>query len=383
MIAAYSKRVAFWIIRNVLPVFITPKNKVIFVSEGRSGCNSRALFRYLKKQNRSYDVEIFDNSVLNNSELVKYIKKVLKLSSASIIVTTHGPVCIKRRMEINTWHSPLFKSIGVMENPSSKIKKQTSWSKVDIILSYSKLYSSLMNACIITNPYKYRITGAPRNDYLFNSNGRSNLNKIFENKLGDRKVILFLPTFRLGYSRSQGSKKLTNIFGFNLFNEQGFANFLRKNNIVFVYKLHPNEEPYFQEYVTPTNHDVFLNLDSKSLEKFQFDLYEILNGVDILITDYSGVYIDYLLLDRPIIFTPVDLDYYSKDRDFLYGPYNDWTPGPKVIQQGDLEVKVLELLENKGKEYRSSRSFIKKAMHQHFDGNSCSRSSAVINSLLQ
>ena len=166
----FSKRVFFWVIRNVLPLCVISKNKVIFVSEGRSGCNSYALFKHLEKKSLFYDVELFENATyINKDKIVQYVKKILKLSSAKVIVTTHGPVYLRGVIEINTWHSPLFKSIGVMENPSCKMKKQTSWNSVNIILSYSKLYSSLMNACVLSNPSKYRITGAPRNDYLFNS----------------------------------------------------------------------------------------------------------------------------------------------------------------------------------------------------------------------
>lgn len=378
----FSKRVFFWVIRNVLPLFVISKNKVIFVSEDKSGCNSYALFRYLEKKSLCYDIELFENATYtNNDKIVQYVKKILKLSSAKVIVTTHGSVCLRGIIEINTWHSPLFKSIGVMENPSYKMKKQTSWSSVNIILSYSKLYSSLMNACILSNPYKYRITGAPRNDYLFNSDGRVNLNRIIGNKLNNRKVILFLPTFRLGYSKEQGSKNLNNIFGFDSFNGVQFNDFLRKNNILFVYKLHPNEESYYKKYVDTMDSDVSFRLSNDLLSNHKFDLYEIINSADILITDYSGIYIDYLLLDRPIIFTPVDLDDYASSRDFLYGPYNEWTPGPKVVRQNNLEDEVLKLLGD-STYYKSHRSSIKKMMHQYFDNKSCGRVSDVINSLL-
>lgn len=47
----------------------------------------------------------------------------------------------------------------------------------------------------------------------------------------------------------------------------------------------------------------------------QMDLYEILPHTDLLITDYSSVYFDYLLLDKPIVFTPTDLGEYSKNED--------------------------------------------------------------------
>jgi CDP-glycerol glycerophosphotransferase (TagB/SpsB family) len=47
------------------------------------------------------------------------------------------------------------------------------------------------------------------------------------------------------------------------------------------------------------------------------DIYKILPSLDILITDYSIVLFDYLLLERPIIFAPFDLEeYMEKTTDF-------------------------------------------------------------------
>ena len=66
---------------------------------------------------------------------------------------------------------------------------------------------------------------------------------------------------------------------------------------------------------------------SANQDKFE-DVMELLKYVDVLITDYSSIYIDFLLLDRPIIFLPYDIDEYQQYRGFLYD-YAAVTPGPK------------------------------------------------------
>ncbi|MFB3855549.1 MAG: CDP-glycerol glycerophosphotransferase family protein [Vicinamibacterales bacterium] len=60
------------------------------------------------------------------------------------------------------------------------------------------------------------------------------------------------------------------------------------------------------------------------------DLYTFLGGVDLLLTDYSSVFFDFLLLDRPIVFMCEDLEeYQSRERQF-YFDYETTTPGRRV-----------------------------------------------------
>lgn len=64
------------------------------------------------------------------------------------------------------------------------------------------------------------------------------------------------------------------------------------------------------------------------------DTNALLKHVDVLVTDYSSIYMDFLLLDRPIIFNPVDLEEYEAQRGFLLD-YADHTPGPKTRTETD------------------------------------------------
>ena len=95
-----------------------------------------------------------------------------------------------------------------------------------------------------------------------------------------------------------------NEFGFENFNSENFNKFLEENNLFLVYKLHPNEESHLNEYKDLINSKFSFHLNNQVLLENNFDFYEVLNCADILITDYSEIFIDYLLLNRPIIFNP-------------------------------------------------------------------------------
>ncbi|PTX50140.1 CDP-glycerol glycerophosphotransferase (TagB/SpsB family) [Melghirimyces profundicolus] len=56
----------------------------------------------------------------------------------------------------------------------------------------------------------------------------------------------------------------------------------------------------------------------------------LLKYTDILVTDYSSCYTDYLLLDRPVIFYCYDLDEYLAKSNEMYHNYWEVTPGPKT-----------------------------------------------------
>lgn len=45
---------------------------------------------------------------------------------------------------------------------------------------------------------------------------------------------------------------------------------------------------------------------------------EILNAFDVMISDYSSIVFDYLLLDRPVIYLIPDYEEYRSQRGFVF-----------------------------------------------------------------
>jgi CDP-glycerol glycerophosphotransferase (TagB/SpsB family) len=104
--------------------------------------------------------------------------------------------------------------------------------------------------------------------------------------------------------------------------------------------------------------------------------------MDLLITDYSSIYFDYLLLNRPIIFTPTDLEEYRETRGFLLEPYDFWTPGPKVTSQKALQHEILKSLCDI-KYFQSERETILSIIHQYRDNKSSERLWNMIDRILE
>jgi CDP-glycerol glycerophosphotransferase (TagB/SpsB family) len=97
-----------------------------------------------------------------------------------------------------------------------------------------------------------------------------------------------------------------------------------------------------------------------------------LDEIEILITDYSGVYFDFLLLNRPIIFYPYDYGYYkNSNRGFLLN-YAKNTAGKKVYNITDLKKELLNILIGNDN-YKKERIKMKKRFFKYIDGRSSER----------
>ena len=86
------------------------------------------------------------------------------------------------------------------------------------------------------------------------------------------------------------------------------------NNIKMIVKLHPLQTADTQGM--ELSHIKFIT--QMSLQKVRHDcVYFIKKNADGLITDYSSVYFDYMLLNRPIGFAVEDMEKYKNKRGFI------------------------------------------------------------------
>ncbi len=154
--------------------------------------------------------------------------------------------------------------------------------------------------------------GVPRTDKFFDkefvSSGREKLLSIHP-EIGDRKIILYSPTFR-GASRFKANIK--DMIDFSLLKKE-----LGENYVIAV-KLHPFIKKGLK-----------VDADCKD---FVFDISKTMAiedamcASDMVISDYSSLIFEYALLTRPMIFFAYDLEEYDRERSFYYS-YKDFVPG--------------------------------------------------------
>ena len=213
-------------------------------------------------------------------------------------------------------------------------------------------------------PEQCAIVGNPRLDAIYNhfKNEEIFIEKDFENienfKKQNKKIFLYMPTFR-------DTKK--DISGW--LQSKTVHNFLQNNNIILACKLHTNDKS-----IVDVCCENIYKINSNS------DIYSLLKYSDALITDYSSIYFDYLLLDKPIIYYPLDLEEYQTKCRGFYAPYDELTAGVKAYNEQEL-IKAIQDVINGIDNYKEERKVLRDKMFKYQDGRNCERVLEWIKSL--
>ena len=231
-----------------------------------------------------------------------------------------------------------------------------------LILALSKETQDIFSKAFRIEKEKVIVTGYPRNDILL-----KNVSKNLQNN--KIKKIVYMPTFR-GTIDSNFDLLLN--YGFDI---EKMNDFLRSNDMYLDIKLHPFNQPsesLISQLHTSSN-IFFLENDT---------IYETIHQYDILITDYSSVYFDYLLFDRPIIFAPFDKESYIKQEREFYFEYDEVTPGPQAKNWEEV-IQYIDFFKKNKFAYQEERINLKNKFHTFQDDKSTQRVYAAILNTLQ
>jgi len=126
---------------------------------------------------------------------------------------------------------------------------------------------------------------------------------------------------------------------------------------ILLYKPHPASKKI----------DLSIYSNIKSVDP-NVNIMDLLIVNDVLITDYSGVFYDFLITLRPIIFFAYDIEKYFEKRG-VYFDYETFVPGPMVKTGEELLLKLKDI-NQWAKEYENERKRIRKLLNEYSDGNS-------------
>lgn len=326
--------------------------------------NSRYLFEYVKENLPEITpLFVINDPELRNSLSSKYgkqyfietesIQGIRQALSAGVWFTSaglpaYGTGLHKKRLIINLWHGVPLKKIALLD-PNLKKAARIYFKKIfsenyTCILTTSHELIPLMARSFAVSEDKIKVWGQPRNDGLFQKNDcRETLGQLFPDLPEYTKTVLYAPTFR-DYGQVQ-------LFPFKDFDQKQLEAFLDEKNMLLFIRTHVAEQgsaaPYLGKRIR------FLGNEQAE------DVTGILNIFDCLITDYSSIYIDYLLTDKPMIFLPYDRQQYLDGRGMNFD-YDDVTPGPKPETFNDF----LDALSPKEDFWKSERTRVNRLFNE-------------------
>lgn len=369
-----------FLVNTVFPLFsllnkIIPKNdRTIFFycANDELNDNSEAVFDYLVKNgyNKTYkiicNVEVppkYENKSLDSVHFISKRKSIIQYMCSGRVFYCMGKMPIKptkKQIVVNMWHGVPMKRIGLLSNVSNGKEFFFTY-----VCAPSETWRPIMASAFGCPEKHVVICGEPKADKL-----------LIQKKEREEKLIVWAPTFRqseyLGYCDSNEEDLLP------LFKQEDWDSlniFLQNNKIQMIVKLHPMQDlKGFTSYIH-SNLEIY---GAETFIKEKGDIFEWMAQSDALISDYSGVFLDYLVLNRPICYVLDDYEDYRKTRGFVFDNPLEYMPGQKAYKQEDIYGFISDVA-NGIDIYSEDRIKVNTKVNKYCDGKNCERVLRIAN----
>jgi CDP-Glycerol:Poly(glycerophosphate) glycerophosphotransferase len=234
---------------------------------------------------------------------------------AEAVLFTHGlygsPRPAARKPIVNLWHGDGPKDIRPGRRVGARIAST-------YVVGSTSLFTNFKASAFSVPPDHALVTGNPRTDQFWKPIEPGRLARL--GITGD--FVVWMPTFR--QARAVGAVRVRSCDGPA---EEGHTSLgpllegLRARGIQLVVKPHPLDADRRR---VPG----MVTVDDDDLVAAGVSLYALLGVSSGLVTDYSSVWVDYLLLNRPLAFSVPDRASY--DRELYPTDILDWVPGEVV-----------------------------------------------------
>lgn len=367
------KNIISFFLNKLFAIFPIVPNKIVFES-GRDliDGNAKAIYNYIKKNDinnyrtiwlvtKSTDVSDIDT---NDYAYYKTLKGLYHLSTAKYLLKNQsiGEIITKKKGQI---YIQLFHGNGVMKKQGYDVNEAIERPVVshakewDYYIANDENDEKTIRSATGYNG-KIEILGMAAVDTVINNckdeQKKQNVLKHL-NINNSKKNILYAPTFR-DYDLD---KNIINIPIKELSK-------LKDYNIII--RLHPLVR-------TKVDKSLF-NLDNFINGCNYPDVSDILAITDILITDYSSVFYEYMPKNSPIIFYPYDYDKYVALRGGFYVDYKKELPGPICYTEKEL-LNVIKKIDEIHPQYIEKRRKFNKKYNNLSDGKASER---LVNNLI-
>lgn len=380
---ATPKAIILGIIARAINPFIKVHKKTwVFASNGGRtfGEGSKNLMQYTMGFDKSIDCTyITRNKTVYNQlkvnsikcELNWSIKGILAIAKADCIFFTHGPADIyyafkkDNRCFYYLTHGQAYKvalnSLAEKENKKIRIPEKIKGVLRRYLFDLPSHNDSAFVSCCSDfisqftrkefNPEcEIIVLGSPRNDILFTP---QLLHDDFFDMFKRKKIITYMPTHR-AYGKGKPSPTL-------FIHDEEKQKWLREHDVVVLIKQHPN---MISQIIDSESNDVVIDVTKKEL-----DPQCVMINSDVMITDYSSVWMDWLLLRRPLLHYFYD-NFADEDAGYYYDLHD--APAGRICESEDELFDAIKQCIIQPKTMLPSEQIVEK-YHKYVDGDACKR----------
>ncbi|MEK4947772.1 CDP-glycerol glycerophosphotransferase family protein [Carnobacterium sp. FSL W8-0810] len=197
------------------------------------------------------------------------------------------------------------------------------------------------------SPQQIMNSGLVRYDYLND-----------ESQNQEKKIIFVMPTWREWIIKDEETFLQSDFYKSysELLNDKELNDYLKENNLVIKIVPHIEIRLKYMKYFS-SKYDYIQVIDTEK-ETVQ----ELIKKSSLLITDYSSVALDFVYLNKPVLFYHFDLEDYLINRGSFVNLYTDLF-GPVAYQYDDLKIKIKEI---QNENFITKEEYIRKSS-RHFD----------------
>jgi CDP-glycerol glycerophosphotransferase (TagB/SpsB family) len=287
------------------------------------------------------------------------------------------PMASRGALKVNLWHGVPLKKIerdidqadhtinlalrgSWVQRAMLKVRRPELTERYDAVLATSDETATRFSGAFGLARERIIVAGYPRTDGLLATvpsrflpaAERAMVREFQEHGRAGRRVLFYMPTFR---DWGNTADRVIPI------DWESLNRALCAHDGVFYCKLHPGDRAGLPD---------FSHLPRIRVLPSEIDPYPLLPHTHALISDYSSIFFDYLLLDRPIVFYPYDLEAYRQKSRSMYDDYEHVTPGPKAHDAADLERRIVALLssyDEQASQYAAARGAVRRRFYAHVD----------------
>ena len=288
-----------------------------------------------------------------NRVVFSYSLRALRLFvTSSKLVLSHGNYdltpfenVIYNKKITNLWHGFPIKRNGVLNLSLSDKEKESLLKKykmIDLMVSGSVTESKIYHDSFGVDLNKIKSVGSPRYDVLLKVQ-----DGLIE-KLGlppNKKIILYAPTYR-----ADGSLR---VFPFDDYSFKKLNDKLVELDAILLLRFHINDNDKVGKQIVYNERVIELN------QKMLQEVNEILPFVDVLITDYSSLFVDFAVIDKPMMFFPYDLSSLEESIGFSVD-MRSFYPGIIINSFEEFTLKLVDLVDNPNEGSEKRKEFTDK-----------------------